>query len=296
MAEQAMDRGELMARWAALRASSKRIKGAAATLDRVVGRFSDSGGYDALKVAERELAKLDGLSIDAEELLARVGALAGETRAWVETEWVRRSHHVVEDLRREFRERGVHLAQLDETSGSALVFHAFPVAIRLVPSEDRAELLHAGEVIRPRVPLSAPRLFTAWDKARGMLEKSGTEPDDFARELREAYANLRKLGQLRASGRARLADLNFQVFVQRQTARGGRTDPRRRRIVEYPRWNFAWDLGRLLDYMVESPDAFADLDFHRASRTAAAGRSTSVLVERESGAMESYADLTVKGG
>lgn len=91
-----------------------------------------------------------------------------------------------------------------------------------------------------------------------------------------------------------MSDLHFQLFVRRQTAQV-RQDPRRSRVKEYPRAQFAWDLATLLEDPSWLHDQAGEIVLHPASDSAARSRATSVLIRRrDSLELAALGDLQVR--
>jgi len=202
-------------------------------------------------------------------------------KEWLDNEWGRRASTVGKDIRNWFEERGTPLRRRGD------LLYRFPAAIRIDARNDRAEILHAGEVVKDKVPLAPDRVFKEWEKARDLLERNATAPDSFADELRKAYGDHIRLRGWRPGRQVRLLDVHFRVFVGRQTAQV-RQDPRRSRVKEYPRFQFAWDLGRML----EDPDVERDdLEFITARAGTLDNRTACVKVDFAEGKEVAYGDL-----
>jgi hypothetical protein len=79
----------------------------------------------------------------------------------------------------------------------------------------------------------------------------------------------------------RVSDLHFQLFVARQTAQV-RQDPRKGKVKDYPRYQFAHDLSLLLERKGDDLTLSHEsrrLTFHQASKSAAGSRANSLKVE-----------------
>lgn len=159
---------------------------------------------------------------------------------------------------------------------------------RIGPPPRSPALAYAGEAVQSRLPPSAERIYKAWTAPQSRLERDAAEPHALAADLRRAYNLVCRTKDIRAGQRVRLPDVHFQIFVERQTVQG-RQDPRRSRIKDYPRHQFAWDLAALLD----APDALTaeGLALQEATEAAARSRSQSALVLCSDGARVSYTTL-----
>lgn len=268
---------ELKSEWQALLPRVTELARSASALKTVIRHLSDESGYEALLRLQRDLDKLEALDLADHGLLAEARAAAEPVAAWLSEEWSRRAVEVAEEIRAWFGAREV------EVTGEAPVLRAGPLELRLQASRDRIDLYHAGEQVNTKaIPMTPARVFRAWRTALDRLERRSTLPMALSTQLAEAYEQTCKLKNISPGGRARLPDVHFQLFVERQTSKV-KQDPRAGRIKEYPRFQFAWDLSRLLDH---DEVVLADgrrLVFHDASESAARSKSSSVVVEPRGG-------------
>lgn len=265
-----MHKNDLMRRWEGLAPTAAGLARSAGSLRTLTRRLSRAEGYEALRRLEKDLDKLDGLELEVDGLRREAGEVAREVRLWLNSEWGRRAHAVREDIAAYFEARGESVSQDD----GLLLCAPFTVAID--PARDRARLLHAGEVVRTKLPLAPERVFKEWNRARELLERDELAADQLVAVLRESYKDVILLRELKQDSRVRLPDVHFQAFVRRQTPLV-RQDPRKGRAKEYPRYQFAWDLGRLLEEGEILREAAIEL--FEASRTARESRSQSIRVD-----------------
>jgi hypothetical protein len=280
---------ELRESWKAVLPEVSRIAREASALKGVAARLSAEDGYDALKRVQKDLARVEELRLDAGEVLARARKSLLPVRQWLDEEWTRRAADFAEDLHRWFLEREVTL------SGHVPDMVAGALTIRIDVRRDQAALLYADEVVTDRVPLSPDRVFKAWRAACDRLERDSTPPRDLLADLQKAYREVLAVERLGEGRRVRLPDVHFRLFVQRQTPQV-RQDPRKNRLKEYPRYQFAYDLGRLVrDGALRMPDG-TEARFHPAQKGAAGSRMTSVLLDDGRGGLTPYSDVQFSAG
>ncbi|MFH1531425.1 MAG: hypothetical protein ABIK09_11920 [Pseudomonadota bacterium] len=282
-----MDTTELRERWLELKPRVDSIAKESAILRRLTTRLGSEDGYEALKKLQKELAVLETITLESDGLVDGIRDAAAPVRAWLDTEWARRSTQFAEDLYGFFAEREVTL------DGVAPVFEAGPVTLEFDALQDKAQVLYAGEVVLDRIPLAPPRIFREWQRACGLLERGQTPPDIFFSALLDAYREVCAAKGLRPGARVRLPDIHFQLFVARQTAQV-RQDPRKGRLKEYPRYQFAYDLAGLLASPAGLIRGGTALTLNVAARSAAESRSASIRMKNEGGGWTYYGDLQVE--
>lgn len=285
--EPQIDELDIASRFASLTDDAATLTKSAKALLRITRSLSKPEGYESLKKLQRDLALLRDLTLDPGDLLARAQAAAEVAGGWLDSEWDRRAASFADELAEYFTAREVAI----EADGLAL--RAAPLAIRLVPAADRALLTYAGETVRDGLPLRASRIYDEWRRAEARLARESTAPSDFADALIAAYDTQRLVKKRQGPARIRLSEIHFQLFVGRQTF-AVQQDPRKSRVKEYPRYQFAWDLAALL----ESPDllerAGRTIEVLPAAETAARSRGASVRCPL-AGQNQSFSDLRVTG-
>lgn len=277
---------DLIEAFAALAPDAAALARTTGALRTITRRLAGPSGYDALKRLDRDIAKLGELAIEPGGLLASARDAAARARTWLDVEWEHRARDFAAESGAYFGTRGVTLR------GSGLDIEAPPLAVHIEPEHDRASLVFAGEPVKQRIPLVPERLFTEWTRALARLERAQTAPDQLARELLDGYRDVCALRGWPLGRRVRLPDIHFQVFARRQTAQA-RQDPSRSRIKEYPRPQFAWDLGLLIASPRWHEVDDSHLQFHRASDSAAKSRSAAVTIRQPDGQQVTLGDLQV---
>lgn len=276
---------DLIERFQALLPAATAIKKSAATVQRLTKKLGTPEGYEALKTLQRDLDALADAALDPSDLLAQAKAAAADVATWLTGEWERRGADFAARLTEYFEDRQVTLG------GEGLELCADPIQIRLLPQQDRAVLLFGGEVVKDRVPLRASRIYDEWQRAQDRLAREGTPPETFADALVHAYDEVCLLRQKTSAVRLRLTDVHFQLFVHRQTA-AVRQDPRRSRVKEYPRYQFAWDLSALLEYPEWLEHGGRTIEVFPASDSASRSRSASLMC-RAGGADRLLGDIRI---
>jgi len=263
-----------------------RLAKQATTFAGVVRRLSRADGFGNLKRLERDLEQLKGLNPEVEDLRMRAAAAASEAQAWLSEEWQRRATDFAIELARYLSDRAI-----PATTSSSYVT-APPFVIMLDAQRDRGKLMYADEQVGKAQPLSAPLLYRSYTDGIALLERWQTPPEVFADELIDAYHDACRQRQVRVGGRVRLPDVHFALFIRRQTA-AVRSDPRRGRIKEYPRYQFAWDVELLHRHGEWHERQAGRIEFHLASATASRGRAESLRLVRADGSEIVLGDMQV---
>lgn len=282
-----MDTTELREKWLKLKPQVDFVAKEGATLRRVTKRLASEDGYEALKKLQKEISVVEAITLESGGLVDSIREALVPVRSWLDREWTRRSTQFAEELHEFFSGREVTL------EGVPPVFDAGPVAIEFDTRQDNAQVLYAGEVVRNRIPLAPLRIFREWQRACQQLERAQTPPDAFFAAVLDAYEEVCSAKGMKPGARVRLPDIHFQLFVGRQTAQV-RQDPRKGRLKEYPRYQFAYDLAGLLASpggLVRGDQA---LTLHVAARSAAESRSASIKMAAEGGGWTYYGDLQVE--
>lgn len=282
-----MNTTELRERWLRLRPRVDGVAKQAGALRRVVRKLATEEGYEALRKLQKEIATLETLELDTDGILDNVREALGPVESWLEAEWTRRAEQFAEELHSFFADREVEL------TGVPPLLEAGQLGIEFDTRQDQARILYAREVVRDRIPLAPERIFREWQNASQRLERGLTSPDEFFTAVVDAYDLVCRTRGLKPGSRVRLPDLHFQLFVARQTAQV-RQDPRKGRLKEYPRYQFAYDLSALLNSpggMVRGNKA---VSLHIAARSAAESRSASVLLDDGRGGWAYYGDVQVE--
>lgn len=266
-----LSQSELRTRWRELLPAAEGLAKGAKVLHQAARRLSSTEGYEALKKVQKDLEKLQALSLPTEETLRRAQEAAHQVQQWLDNEWERRAREFSEELVRFFEERHVPAHR------EGMSIFAGTLEIAVVAAKDMARVLYLGEEVE-KAPLTCEKVFKAWQKARERLEKDHTSPQTLLGLLETAYDEQCRLQGKSAGTRVRLSDLHFQLFVLRQTPQV-RQDPRKTRCKEYPRYQFAYDLSMLVERGLEISWHGRQLVFHQASKTAAGSRASSVMVE-----------------
>ena len=279
-----MSETELKDLWREILESARDVSRRLGKLRAVARALSGAPGYESLRDVEKLLAKVEGLSLaDAEDVAAKAQDAVRAVREWLADEWSRRERSTVEEIVEWFGERGVDVRRASDNGNELL---AFPLELRVLAKKDLVQMYYAGELVA-KAPASAEAVFVAWEKARRRLENNETAPDEFERELREAYEELLRLGVASKRAGARLPDIHFQMFVRRQRRGAARVDPVRRKLHEYPRAQFAWDLALWL-----STGLPTDIALMEAGSSTSTPR-TSVAIVEPSGNLRRYARIKV---
>ena len=232
--------------------------------------LSKPEGYEQLKKLEHEITQIDAFVYLPDTAISAAAKAAEDAREWLASEWHRRASVFTQELMAFLDDRAMQA----EIEGNEVM--VWPFLLTLNPRQDRADLTYAGEPIGKPLPLSCPAIHKAILNAQ-MLEKIKTPPEVFADELISAYEDACSLRGTRSGGRVRLPDVHFALFARRQTA-VVRSDPRKSRIKEYPRYQFAWDLALLLKNPAWLERGSKKIMLHPASATAAKGKADSVRV------------------
>ncbi len=281
-----LDEADLAERFEELRPTADALARSAGLLRRITRRLAAPDGYEALKKVQKDLAALSGLELSPGSVVGDARTAAAAVEQWLSAEWERRASTFIAEMVEYLRQRDVDV----EVRGNEVV--ALPLTIHIDAEQDRAALLYAGEAVVERLPLRAERIYDRWVKAQEQLERRGTPPESFADDLIAACADVRRLKEASSATRLRLSDVHFQLFVRRQTAQV-RQDPRKGRVKEYPRYQFAWDLAALMQ-ACEWLDrgSRGRLEIRDATESAARSRTASVhcVVDREPRA---FADVRV---
>jgi hypothetical protein len=282
-----MSTAQLKEAWMGLRADVDRIAREASVLKKAVQRLSGDEGYEALKRLEKDLERLGSVTLRTDGIVEQVQGALVPVKEWMDAEWFRRGIEFAEELLRFFQDRSIPM------TGTPPILEAAPLRIEIELRKDQARLSYANEICRERLPLAPERIFREWQAVCRQLDRDLTPADVLFRELRVAYEEVRVARQVGANGRVRLPDVHYQIFVNRQSA-FARQDPRKGKLKEYPRFQFAYDLARLLG----SPEGLVRdgvrMTFHVAARTAADSRSTSMYMEDGRGGWTYFSDLQVE--
>jgi hypothetical protein len=268
----------------AIVAEARRFSVEASAFFRIVRGLSTVDGCADLKRVERSLQKLAAMRLDPGNLADGAMLAAEDASKWLSEEWQRRAALFGEELSRYLTERSIPAVLSSER------VYARPFYIQIDGNRDRAELTFAGEPVGKPVPLSSPVVYRAYTDAEKQLKRGETRPEQFAEELVEGYRDACKLRAAREGARVRLPDVHFALFVRRQTA-AVRSDPRSRKILEYPRYQFAWDLGLLQEHPKWLERHHIKL--HEASDTAARGKANSVRLVARDGGDTVFGDMQV---
>lgn len=282
-----MNTTELRENWLRLKPRIELVAKEAAVLRRATKRLATEEGYEALRKLQKDIAVLESLTLDTDGLLDDIRQALVPVHGWLDAEWTRRGGQFAEELHSFFSDREVEL------TGVPPVLAAGQLTIEFDTRQDQARILYAREIVRDRIPLSPGRIFREWQNACQSLERGLTSADDFFAAVAVAYDEVCRSKDLKPGSRVRLPDVHFQLFVGRQTAQV-KQDPRKGRLKEYPRFQFAYDLANLLQSpggMVRGKRA---LMLHIAARSAAESRSASILLDDGRGGWAYYSDLQVE--
>jgi hypothetical protein len=279
-----MGTADLREKWTPLLPEIDQVAKSAKTLRTIAHRLATEKGYEALLKVQKDLEAMDALAISPDKAIEDAREALVPVREWLSEEWTRRAADFAEDLSTCFKDREVTL------TGHAPDMSAGPLVIRLDISHDKAALLYGGEIVRDRLPLVPEQIFRHWTQARDALDKKSSLPEGMIKELRVAYEDVLKLSGHPFGRRARLSDVHFQMFVRRQSAQL-RQDPRKNRVKDYPRYQFTYDLGRLIRGDALKTSDGKEVVIHPALKTAAASRSASIALEDGRGGFTPYSDL-----
>lgn len=220
----------------------------AGALKRVAVSLSKLEGYQNLRRLEHDLTTLESLALLPEEALGMARTAVAAARLWLRDEWRRRASVFSEELSQYLQDRAI------PTQAAGNEIRMDPFVLTLEPARDSAILSYSGEPVGKPLAMSCPVVFKAYSDSLSLLERNQTPPESFSDELLEAYTETCRWKGIRQGGRARLSDIHFTIFTRRQSSTV-RCDPRKGRIKEYPRYQFAWDIGLLLknpDWMIRS--------------------------------------------
>jgi hypothetical protein len=231
-----------------LQDKAKALATEAGALKRVAMSLSKLEGYQNLRRLEHDLTTLESLALLPEESLEMARTAVAAARLWLQDEWSRRASVFSEELGVYLQDRAIST----QVAGNEIRMD--PFILILEPARDSAVISYSGEPIGKPLAMSCPMVFKAYSDSISLLERNQTPPESFSDELLEAYAETCRWKGIKQGGRVRLSDVHFTIFARRQSSTV-RCDPRKGRIKEYPRYQFAWDLGLLLknpDWMVRS--------------------------------------------
>lgn len=254
-----------------LQEKAKALATEAGALKRVAVSLSKIEGYQNLRRLEHDLTTLESLALLPEESLEMARTAVAAARLWLQDEWSRRASVFSEELSVYLQDRAIST----QVAGNEIRMD--PFVLILEPARDSAVIYYSGEPIGKPLAMSCPMVFKAYSDSISLLERNQTPPESFADELLEAYAETCRWKGIKQGGRARLSDIHFTLFARRQSATV-RCDPRKGRIKEYPRYQFACDLGLLLrnpDWMVRSGST---ITFNPSPASSARSRTDSVRV------------------
>jgi hypothetical protein len=271
--------------WSELLPEIRATAKVAASLRRAAERLATPAGYEALRRLDRDLTWLESQSGTADPLLGRARDAARPVREWLANEWEVRAATFAGELAEWFSSRSVDL-NVDDS-----VLFAAPFHLSLDAARDKAAISYAGEAVKVGIPLTVDRVWRAWTAARSQLDRDATAPERFADLVLESTKALAD-GPGRRLRRVRLPDLHFRLFLGRQSAQA-RLDPRRTRLKEYPRYQFAWDVAQLLEEPTWLRRPEGSLRFVAASESQARSRGTSLRVVRMDGTVEEYVDVEI---
>jgi len=282
MSQDSQDRA--IQHFASIVAEARRFAAEASAFSRIVRGLSTADGFADLKRVERSLKKLEEMRLDPGTLADGATSAAENASKWLTGEWQRRAALFGVELSRYLSERSIPAV----LSGERV--DARPFSIQIDGNRDRAEFSFAGEPVGKPVPLSAPVVYRAYIDAEKHLRRCETRPEQFVEELVEGYRDACRLRAAREGARVRLPEVHFALFMRRQTA-AVRSDPRSRKILEYPRYQFAWDLGLLQEHprWLERHN----IKLHDASDTAARGKANAVRLIARDGADVVLGDMQV---
>lgn len=287
---QEVSTSELREPWKEIFQAALELAKQAGQLKSLAKKLSAREGYDSLKKLSKALEKLHSVELPDEHLMAQTRKATSSVNNWLEAEWDRRAQQFSNELLDYFRERDTE-AKLDEVT---VLVH--PFTLKVEAAADRVVLSYLDEEMF-KTSLSCEKVFKQWQKSRDLLEKNVTPPEAFLELLERAYDEMLRVQGKSQGARFRLSDLHFRLFVLRQTAQV-RQDPRKGNVKEYPRYQFAYDLGLLLEQQAEGFKISSDgktFIFHQASKKAASSRSSSVQVEIGNGAITAVSDLEIVG-
>ncbi len=248
----------------------------AGILRRTVTFLSRIEGYQNLRKLEHDLVNLETLNMLPESSLEQARIAAASARQWLDQEWGRRAAVFSMELTSYLSDRAVN----SEVSGHEI--RMSPFVLLLNPSKDSAVITFSGEAIGRPLAMSCPPVFKAYTDSLALLERNQTPPEFFSEELAEAYRETCRWRGVKPGGRARLSDVHFTLFTRRQSSIV-RCDPRKGRIKEYPRYQFAWDLGLLLKNPEWMTRPGSSISLHPAAASAAKSRTDSIRVFSEEG-------------
>jgi hypothetical protein len=281
-----MDTTQLRETWLKLKPQVEKVAGELAALKRTTARLASEEGYEALRKLQKDIAAVEAMTLSSEGLVGQVHDALRPVHTWLDEEWGRRSVQFAEELHRFFADREVRL------TGVPPKLDAGPLTIEFDTRQDQARILYAGEPIREKIPLAPARVFREWQAACQQLDKNVTAPGELFDAIADAYETARKIDDTRPGGRVRLSNVHFQLFVARQTVQV-KQDPRKGKIKEYPRFQFAYDLALLL----QSPEGLVRkgkaMTIHIAARSAAESRSLSIMLPDGRGGWAHYSDVQV---
>jgi hypothetical protein len=259
----------------------------AAALHKLVANLAGDDGYAKLKSLSSDLDRLDALRLELGDTLERARATAVDARKWLAKEWKHRAASFATELATHLGERGITTEVKDGGVQAA------PFFITLDAAKDSARVTYGGEPVGKATALDCERVYRAYVAALQLLERGQTLPETFADTLIEATAeaNARKGGQ--PGSKIRLPDVHFALFIRRQTT-AVRSDPRKGKVKEYPRYQFLWDLGLLVRDEGWLKRGETTITLFAPSANAAKSRADSVRVPGVDGVEVGFGDIQVR--
>jgi len=283
-----LNTSELKEPWKEIFNAAQALHKQAGQLKNTAKKLASQDGYDSLKKLSKMLEKMEALELPDEELMTQTRAATQKVQNWLETEWDRRAQEFSTDLIAYFQERDVPAESQD------MVVAVHPFTLEVKADKDKVFIYYLGEEV-DKAPLSCEKVFKQWQKSRDSLEKNDTPPQALLDHLERAYEEQIRLQEKAAGTRFRVSDIHFRLFILRQTAQV-RQDPRKSKVKEYPRYQFAYDLGLLLEQRGDNLTIETDdkrLTFHQASKSAAQSRSASMQVDVGEGHVVAISDLEI---
>lgn len=270
----------------ALQSGAGRVAKQAQDFNRIVRALSKPDGFRNLKRLEHNLEKLKTLDLEPGNLQEAAATAMMDAQIWLDGEWQRRAVEFAAELQEFLRERSISAL----ANGDAVT--APPFVVQLDARRDRAQLMYAGEPLGKSQPLSASLIYRVYTSSITYLEQRQTPPEVFADDLIDAYRDACRRNDVREGARVRLPDVHFMLFFRRQTSQV-KCDPRNGRIKEYPRYQFAWDIGLIHTHNEWLERGGAKIVLHPASATSSRSRSDSLRVVETDGNEVIFGDMHV---
>ncbi len=192
------------------------------------------------KAIEKTAGEMAKLARELPESLAqKASVLLEEASVWLRREREGRRQKLARELKELCAARGIRLAVVTK---EPLEIRLPPIGVRIDVEEGRAAIVF-GQVELLVCDATAEDIIRAREKALKSLERPKWSPEEFHRQLREAWsAAARRCG--RPDGWVELAEVIADVAVAIQGPRW-RQDPTARNFTSYGKAQFLYDLHRL---------------------------------------------------